>query len=109
MVKLSEYMAMSRPIVSFDLAESRFGAGEAAVFVAPEDHTGFAHAISELLDDPDRRTAMGRTGRTRVEDVLAWEHQERSLLAAYSRALNMGPVRSSRLATLQRLLLRATS
>jgi glycosyltransferase involved in cell wall biosynthesis len=109
MVKLSEYMAMSRPIVSFDLAESRFGAGEAALFVAPEDHAGFAHAISELLDDPDRRAAMGRAGRARVEDVLAWEHQERSLLAAYSRALSMGPVRSGRLATLQRLLLPATS
>lgn len=109
MVKLSEYMAMSRPIVSFDLAESRFGAGEAAAFVAPEDHSAFARAVSELLDDPERRTAMGAAGRERVEEVLAWEHQERSLLAAYSRALSMGPVRSGRLATLQRLLLPAPS
>jgi len=50
---------------------------------------------------------MGAAGRQRVEDVLAWEHQERSLLAAYSRALSMGRVRSGRLATLQRLLLPA--
>jgi glycosyltransferase involved in cell wall biosynthesis len=105
MVKLSEYMAMSRPMVSFDLAESRFGAGDAAVFVAPDDHTGFAAAISGLLDDPERRTAMGAAGRRRVEDVLAWEHQERSLLAAYSHALAMGPVRTSRVEILQRLLL----
>lgn len=98
MVKLSEYMAMSRPIVSYDLAESRFGAAEAAVFVAPDDHAGFARAVSELLDDPDRRAAMGATGRQRVEDVLAWEHQERSLLAAYSRALSMGRARSGRTA-----------
>lgn len=109
MVKLSEYMAMSRPMVSYDLAESRFGAGDAATFVASGDHAAFAQAVSSLLDDPDRRAAMGATGRERVERVLAWEHQERSLLAAYSRALSMGPTRTSRLEILQRLLLPAPS
>jgi glycosyltransferase involved in cell wall biosynthesis len=105
MVKLSEYMAMSRPIVSYDLAESRFGAGEAAVFVAPGDHAGFARAVSELLDEPARRAAMGVAGRERVQRVLAWEHQERSLLAAYRHALARGPVREGGVATLRRLLL----
>jgi glycosyltransferase involved in cell wall biosynthesis len=104
MVKISEYMAMSRPIVSYDLAESRFGAGEGAVFAAAGDHAGFAQLVSDLLDQPERRAAMGAAGRERVESVLAWEHQERSLLAAYSRALSMGPVRATRLATLQKLL-----
>lgn len=104
MVKISEYMAMSRPMVSYDLAESRFGAGESALFAAPGDHAGFARLVSELLDDPERRAEMGAAGRRRVEEVLAWEHQERALLAAYSRALAMGPVRATRLATLQRLL-----
>ena len=104
MVKISEYMAMSRPIVSYDLAESRVGAGAAAVFAPTGDYSGFARLISELLDDPRRRSAMGAAGRARAEDFLAWEHQERSLLAAYSRALGMGPVRESRLATMRRLL-----
>jgi len=104
MIKISEYMAMSRPIVSYDLAESRFGAGEAAVFAAPGDHRGFARLVSDLLDDPERRAAMGAAGRARVEGLLAWKHQERSLLAAYSRALAMGPVRESRRAALRRLL-----
>lgn len=107
MVKLSEYMAMSRPIVSYDLAESRFGAGESAVFAEPGDHAGFARLVSALLDDPERRAAMGASGRERVESVLAWKHQERALLAAYSRALDMGPAPAGRLATLQRLLLPA--
>ncbi len=104
MVKISEYMAMSRPIVSFDLAESRVGAGEAAVFAASGDHAGFAQLVSELLDDPDRRAKMGAAGRGRAESFLAWEHQERSLLTAYARALGMGPVRESRLAMMSRLL-----
>jgi len=30
---------------------------------------------------------MGAAGRKRAEGVLAWEHQERSLLRAYSRVL----------------------
>jgi len=104
MIKVSEYMAMSRPIVSYDLAESRFGAGKAAAFAAPDDHAGFARLVSELLDDPGRRATMGEDGRTRVESLLAWELQERSLLAAYERALKMGSVRERRLATLRKLL-----
>jgi glycosyltransferase involved in cell wall biosynthesis len=104
MIKISEYMAMSRPIVSYDLTESRFGAGEAAVFAAPDDYAGFARLVSDLLDDPERRVEMGAVGRRRAEDYLAWEHQERSLLAAYSHALNMGPVRETRLGTIRRLL-----
>jgi glycosyltransferase involved in cell wall biosynthesis len=104
MIKISEYMAMSRPIVSYDLTESRVGAGEAAVFADPGDHTGFARLISDLLDDPERRAEMGSAGRARAESFLAWEHQERSLLAAYSRALEMGPVSESRSALLRRLL-----
>lgn len=105
MVKISEYMAMSRPIVSFDLAESRVGAGEAAVFAASGDHLGFAQLISNLLDEPGQRASMGQAGRARAERFLAWEHQERSLLAAYSHVLEMGPVRESRWAALRRLLL----
>jgi glycosyltransferase involved in cell wall biosynthesis len=85
MVKISEYMAMSKPMVSFDLKESRAAAGDAALFAADVD--GFAALIDELLDDPARRETMGAAGRVRAEATLAWEHQERALLAAYERAL----------------------
>jgi glycosyltransferase involved in cell wall biosynthesis len=108
MVKISEYMAMSRPIVSYELAESRVGAGEAAVFAAPGDDAGFAGLVSALLDDSKRRARMGAAGRARAESFLAWEHQERSLLGAYAHALEMGPVRESRRATVKRLLMRRT-
>jgi glycosyltransferase involved in cell wall biosynthesis len=78
-------MAMSKPMVSFDLKESRAAAGDAALFAADVD--GFAALIDELLDDPARRETMGAAGRVRAEATLAWEHQERALLAAYERAL----------------------
>jgi len=89
MIKISEYMAMSRPIVSYDLRESRIGAGDAAAFAVANDVDDFAAQIDALLDDPARRRAMGAAGRKRAEGVLAWEHQERSLLRAYGRALRV--------------------
>ena len=91
MNKIVEYMAMGRPVVSFDLIETRVSAGEAAAYAAPNDEREFAHLVGELLDDPDRRRAMGRIGRARVEDSLSWEISRRKLLAAYKETLRRGP------------------
>jgi glycosyltransferase involved in cell wall biosynthesis len=89
LVKIAEYMAISRPIVAYDLTESRATAGEAAIFVS--DQEAFAEAIEVLLDDPQRREAMGRLGRERVESLLSWEVSRRELLAAYEVALAREP------------------
>lgn len=59
MNKVVEYMAMGRPIVSFDLVEARVSAGDAAVYVTANDESAFAKAIDDLLDAPDRRQEMG--------------------------------------------------
>jgi glycosyltransferase involved in cell wall biosynthesis len=87
MIKIAEYMAMERPVVAFDLAESRVTAGAAAVYADPNDPSSFARCIDGLLDDPKRRASMGAAGRERVENGLSWEHSTRCLLAAYARAL----------------------
>lgn len=88
MIKIAEYMAFSCPIVAYELRESRFAAGEAALYAAANDVASFAACIEELLEDPARRAEMGRLGRERVERKLAWEHSERNLLAAYRSVLN---------------------
>jgi glycosyltransferase involved in cell wall biosynthesis len=88
MVKIAEYMAMSRPVVAYELRESRFAAAGAAVYAEPNDVSSFAERIEELLDDPARRAEMGRLGRERVEQELSWEHSERNLAAAYRSVLN---------------------
>jgi glycosyltransferase involved in cell wall biosynthesis len=75
MNKTMEYMAFELPVVAFDLKETRVSAEDAAVYVQPNDTDAYADAITELLADPDRRAAMGRAGRQRVEQVLAWGHQ----------------------------------
>jgi glycosyltransferase involved in cell wall biosynthesis len=87
MIKISEYMAMSRPMVSYELAESRISAADAAVYAAANDVEDFAAKLDELLDDPEARSHMAEFGHNRAQEMLAWEHQERVLLAAYDRAL----------------------
>jgi len=84
-VKVGEYMAIGKPIVAFDLAETRYTAQEAAYYVAPGDIRGFGRAILELLDDPERRR-MGESGRQRILDQLGWEHQKLHLFRAYALA-----------------------
>ena len=83
MIKMMEYMAFAKPIVAFDLTEHRFTARDAAVYVEPNDEMAFAKAMAELMDDPNRRQAMGEIGRARVEAELRWEYSVPHLLAAY--------------------------
>jgi glycosyltransferase involved in cell wall biosynthesis len=87
MQKVMDYMALGRPVVAFDLPEHRRTAGDAAVYVRPNDELALARAIAELMDDPERRKRLGELGRKRVEEELAWEHSRRNLLAMYERLL----------------------
>ncbi|WP_206436744.1 glycosyltransferase family 4 protein [Streptomyces sp. KPB2] len=86
MNKVLEYMAMGRPIVSFDLREARVSAGEAAVYAPANDEGAFATLVAQLLDDPERRARMGKIGEERINGQLAWRNSQASLLAAYAAA-----------------------
>ncbi len=87
MNKIMEYMAMARPVVSFDLREARVSAGDAAVYAPPNDEGAFAKLVSGLLDAPAERRRMGEIGVARVRGPLAWEHSREALLDAYRRAV----------------------
>lgn len=91
MNKTIEYMAFGLPVVAFDLKETRVSAGRAATYVADGDVGGFAKAIVELLDDPERRAEMGRVGRERVVRDLAWEHQAPRYVSVYDQLLDPKP------------------
>jgi glycosyltransferase involved in cell wall biosynthesis len=82
-IKVMEYMASAKPIVSFDLKETRFSARDAAIYVEPNNETEFAKAIAQLMDQPELQKTMGIYARRRVEDELQWAKVGKNLLAAY--------------------------
>jgi glycosyltransferase involved in cell wall biosynthesis len=59
---------------------------EAAVLVPPGDEGALADAICGLLDDEERRVAMGRAGRA-LADAYSWEGIAARLEAIYERAV----------------------
>ena len=67
-----EAMACETPLVA-----SRAGAlpevvGDCAELVEPGNPSDLALALAGLLDDPDRRQALGAAGRRRVEERYTW-------------------------------------
>ena len=98
MNKMIEYMAMGLPIVSFDLKESRYTAGDAALYISNDDPHAMGIAIIELLDDPKRRATMGQLGQQRFVDTLRWGFSARELERFYQRLLgSRAPVPQKRL------------
>jgi len=87
MNKTMEYMVFGLPVVAFDLRETRVSAGDAAVYVQPNDEQQYAEAIVALLDDAPRRELMGKLAQERVEQELAWDYQESTYLGVYKRVL----------------------
>jgi glycosyltransferase involved in cell wall biosynthesis len=88
MNKTMEYMAFELPVVAFDLRETRVSAGDAAVYVKPNDIHDYAAAIIDLMDDEPRRSRLGKFGRARVEQELAWSCQESAYVDVYRRLLS---------------------
>jgi glycosyltransferase involved in cell wall biosynthesis len=94
MIKITEYMALGKPIVQFNLKEGRVTAGDASLYCDNQNQVeDFANKILWLLDHPEERQKMGEIGRHRIETSLAWKYSIVNLLAAYDRAFD----RNSRL------------
>ncbi len=83
MNKTLEYMAFGVPLVSFDLKEQEVSAGAAGVYVRSPDVEAFAAAVVDLLDDPERRAAMGALGRQRIVDEFQWSLQATRYVGVY--------------------------
>lgn len=86
-IKVGEYMALGKPIVAYDLEETRNTAGGAAVYIHPGDIEAFGNAVVHLLDDPKRRRLMGTVGKQRIKKQFSWEHQQTNLIRAYQQLM----------------------
>ncbi|MDO4960877.1 MAG: glycosyltransferase family 4 protein [Eubacteriales bacterium] len=85
MNKILEYMALAKPIVQFDLTEGRYSAQEASLYAKNNDSEDMALKITELLNDPEKRKAMGEYGRNRIINELSWDHTSKAMLKAYDK------------------------
>ena len=70
MLKAMDYMAFGKPIVAFDLTETRFTAQAAALYARPNLVGDFADKIEMLLADKDLPFKMGQLGGQRIEEEL---------------------------------------
>lgn len=83
-IKIMEYMASCRPIVAFDLTETRYSTDEVALLVKPGDNRSFAEAVVQLMDDPQLRIELGKAGVHRINEHLNWNKAKETLLGAYA-------------------------
>jgi len=83
-IKIMEYMACGKPIVAFDLLETRVSTGESAILVDPGDVDKFADEVFKLVNDAEQRRALGRMARQRIIDHLNWNNSSRTLRKVYS-------------------------
>ncbi|MBI1184850.1 glycosyltransferase [bacterium] len=87
MIKITDYMAFSKPIVAFDLREHRVTAGPAALYAEPNNEMDFAKQIVKLMDNPELQVEMGKIGYERIVNEFAWPHQAKKLIELYQNLL----------------------
>src|SRR6516164_3826499 len=80
-----EAMASARPVVSTRLAgipESVVD-GQTGMLAPPSDSTALAHALRQLLRDPDLRLRFGNAGRARIEQNFRIEETVAPLIKLF--------------------------
>lgn len=88
MNKTMEYMALGKPLVAFDLKETRYSAKDAALYATPNDTDEYGDKIIELLTNEELRKKMGEFAKNRIKNELVWEHTSQELVKAYKFVMN---------------------
>ena len=82
--KLLNYMAMALPTVVFDTDVSREYLGEYGVYAARGDVDSLAGALEALVDDPQRRAALGASLQQRACERYSWDAAAQIILNVYA-------------------------
>lgn len=86
-IKLLNYMATGRPIVSFAGSAPILRHGRTALLVEDGDTAGFAEAVVSLLDDPARAARLGEEARMEAERHHRWDAIARQVERVYCKAI----------------------
>ncbi len=91
---VSEAMWKGRPVVASDVGgiQDQITDGETGVLVEPRDLEGFARAVRELLDDPERAAGIGRAAREEVRHNFLGPRHLTQYVELFIRLLSSGPV-----------------
>lgn len=89
MIKIAEYMAARRPVVSLPLHETRHTAGDAIAYGRCDDQASLVAAVAALAREPERRAELAERGYERAKE-LTWEASAAQLLAAYDKLKTAG-------------------
>ena len=83
-LKLYEYLACGKPVVSSRLSGQEFIEEKTCGFVVnTEDHLEFAKAIVTLLRDPDLRQRMGENGIKYILENRSWNSVAKEVAAVF--------------------------
>lgn len=78
-----EAMACGTPVVSTNGGALPEVVGDAGRIVPVRNPTALAHAIGELLNDPQARDDLARRGRQRILDNFCWSRTATALTDLY--------------------------
>lgn len=82
-----EAMACGRPVVSTDGGALPEVVGDAGIQVPVKDSQALASAISELLENKERREQLGAAGRRRIEQLFCWTRAAEQMSDYYETVL----------------------
>jgi len=82
-----EYMALSKPVVASigGGTEEIVKSGITGFLVKPSDYEALAVKINELLDDEEKRRAMGNKGKELIKSCFSIEQMVTSYLSLYTK------------------------
>jgi len=82
-----EAMACETPVIASDGGALPEVVGEAGLVVAAGDSFSLAEAICQLLQNPDQRRQLGKSGRKRILNKFSWQLKAQSLTHYYHRVV----------------------
>lgn len=82
-VKLLNYLAAARPVVSFAGSAPGIEPGDAAMIAPDADVAAFADGLRSLIDEPDKARELGVRGRAHVAQRYRWPAAAATLEAIY--------------------------
>ncbi len=86
-----EAMACETPVISSNGGALPEVVGDAGLIVQAADEVALANAIELLLNDPEKRSALGSAGRTRIVEKFSWSVKAHRLSHYYNNILKAHP------------------